>query len=129
MIIREKSKYKPIRVQVPSLGKIVKDHKIAEGLARWDEFAVHNLWANKPLTEEDLKQWIKQFNKWIYDVKNWMEKVGCLYLDVKQFFVLGLVTEYQFDDDSEFNHKLNMLNMHRERIKNLINIWTGVNYL
>lgn len=131
MIYRDSGKKEPwkaIRVEM-SLGKDVSaKNDLAEELGKYDEWAVHNLWANRPYYGADLKLWIDSFNKWAASVKQWMENQHCSYLDIKHFFVLGLVSNYQFDEDSEFNWQLNMLNMHRERINNLIYIWTGIRY-
>jgi hypothetical protein len=114
--------WQPTRVpiSIPSASQSDRPQLWAEGLARWDSFAVHNLWANRPKTQEDFELWRRAFQRWGDDVNAWMEQAGCQFLDVKEFAELGLVEGGHHSDDPALNHELIMLNMKRDRLKSLI---------
>lgn len=107
-------------VQIPDARLATQPSLWAEGLGRWDSFAVHNLWANRPVTRGDFALWRTEFHKWAHDVKTWMETAGCEFLDVKDVAELGRVEGGPFHDDPELNHELVMLDMKRKRIASLI---------
>ena len=92
----------------------------AEGLGRWDSFAIHNLWANRPVTRGDFTLWSDAFHQWCGDVKAWMEAAGFPFLDVKEFAELGKVEGGPFHSDPKLNHELVMLDMKRTRLARLI---------
>lgn len=103
------------------LGGTQKREYWADGLAHWEEWSVHNLWANRPTTREDFVLWRQSFRRWCDDVKAWMESAGCSYLDVKDFSVLGNVSDQPYHSDPSLSHELAMLDLHRDRLRGLAN--------
>ena len=107
-------------VQIPDARLSKTSAAWADGVARWDSFAVHNLWANQPITKADFEVWRADVHKWGAEVKVWMETAGCEFLDVKEFAELGYVDGPKLHDDPGLNHELVMLKMKRDRLKVLI---------
>jgi hypothetical protein len=109
-----------VAVQIPDARQSLQPNLWADGLGRWDSFAVHNLWANRPATKGDLELWKAECYRWSADVKAWMETAGCPFLDVKEFAELGNIQGGPFHPDPDLNYQLVMLNMKRDRLASLI---------
>src|SRR5262249_4516404 len=107
-------------VQIPDARLSKTPATWADALGRWDSFAVHNLWANKPITKADFDVWRTEVHRWGTAVKVWMETAGCEFLDVKEFAELGYVDGPNLHSNPDLNHELVMLKMKRDRLAVLI---------
>ena len=107
----------PVRVEVhiPDPATATTPRLRAEGLSALNEWAVHNLWANRPGDSSSANAWSRSHDEWRHRVVEWMKISGCDPIDVTAVSVLGDIPVIGGADDP-LSHQLSMLQVRRQRI-------------
>jgi hypothetical protein len=124
-----RSREEALRALRATLESRRKNHRLADLLAKKDEWAVHNLWAKRPKDEDGFFDWLHSRRKWEQEVEAILDEYGCTYLEKKHFGVLGnLAGEYPpepYHPDSLMNHQLVMLALTRKRLQDIIDTYSS----